>query len=643
MHDKLERTPQRRAGMSALVRALPVLTGALVMALGLTLGTAAQAAGAPSDTPKQAATISALSISGNSAFSSSQLERAMGISASHWYARGDDYSKARLASALTNLRIFYLSHGYLKFLVKEITTAPSPDGKTVAIRIVVSEGPLYTLGSIELSGNVGNLANTPGMTEALQRALPIGKPVTREGLEAARRAIIAQLGHQGYAQARVSPRFTTDDKNARIALIFEVTHGRQLTQTSPVREGGVTPLTPIPKQPSATSAAPPPKAEPTAPPPKTEPAAKPPQTQPSGTQPAPSKPQQAKQPLDLADQREITLGASAGYSSADRIIAMARARYLDAFGKGWDLTGDLAAGKTYRAARLSESDRWFTPGGTSRSTSLWYRADQPFYYLNRSHFRTSGTGLTERFDIPITAADNIYVAPGIEHDWLGADSLTPQAYLNYMQRFGSMLNIGTLRAGWAHDMRDSASLPTRGYIVQGDAEFGFGTATYLKAYMSGSYYHPLWGSTVLSLSGLGGFGQGFGSQGYPIEKYLYAGGIGSVRGYAGNSLGPRDRGTGFPLGGRRLLVGSIEADTPLPSPFKSDLPGRPVWLLFVDGGNVWSDGLGGTSAGPARFSYGTGLGWQIPYGMLKLSFALPVKRYSGDDYQKFQVEFNASF
>jgi outer membrane protein insertion porin family len=192
-------------------------------------------------------------------------------------------------------------------------------------------------------------------------------------------------------------------------------------------------------------------------------------------------------------------------------------------------------------------------------------------------------------------------------------------------------------------MRDSASLPTRGYIAQGDAEFGLGNASYLKAYASARYYHPLWGDTVLSASGLGGFGQGFSARGYPIEKYVYAGGIGSVRGYASNSLGSRDLGTTFPLGGRRLLTGSLEAVTPLTS-FKPDLPGRPVWLLFVDGGNVWSSGLGNsTGAGSARFSYGAGLGWQIPFGTLQLSFALPVIRHRGDDYQRFQVEFNAGF
>jgi len=615
MRNRLERT-RRHPEEEGRVRPLRMLAGAWVVAAGLTLHGAAQAADAPDGAPKQTVAISSVSISGNSAFSGGQLQRAMGLNASGWFAHGDDYSKARLASALTNLRSFYIKRGYLRFVVKSITTAPSPDGKTVAISLVVSEGPLYALSSFKLTGEAGNLDQIPGVAQALQRALPMGQPVSREGLEAARRAILAQLDHEGYTQANVWPQFTTDDQKAQIALTLEVVRGRPPVQTSPVRESAVAPTA---KLPPAT----PPKAE-------------------SASQSPPDQQQQAGEKLDLMDQREINLGASAGYSSADRVIGMLSARYLNAFGKGRDLMADLAGGKTYRAARLIESDRWFTPSGTSRSTSLWYRSDLPFYYLNHSRFRTSGIGLTERFDIPLTAANSVYIAPGVERDWLGLDALTPKAYRDYVTRFGPRLNVATLRAGWTHDMRDSANLPTRGYLVQGDAEFGLGNATYLKAYASARYYHPLWGDAVLSLSALGGFGQGLGSKSYPIEKYLYAGGIGSVRGYASNSLGSRDPGTGFPLGGRRLLVGSIEALTPL-SPFKPDQPGRLVWLLFIDGGNVWSNGLGGTGAGPARFSYGTGLGWQIPFGTLKLSFAQPFTHYSGDQYQKFQVEFNAGF
>ncbi|MDR0479215.1 MAG: BamA/TamA family outer membrane protein, partial [Burkholderiaceae bacterium] len=115
------------------------------------------------------------------------------------------------------------------------------------------------------------------------------------------------------------------------------------------------------------------------------------------------------------------------------------------------------------------------------------------------------------------------------------------------------------------------------------------------------------------------------------------------RGYAQNSLGPRDIATGYPIGGRELLVGSIETATPLWSGDFDPQRGRLVGLFFIDGGNVWNGMNGGTGPSRARFSFGTGVGWQMPFGTIKLNLALPIKRYSGDSYQPVQFQFNAGF
>jgi outer membrane protein assembly factor BamA len=71
--------------------------------------------------------------------------------------------------------------------------------------------------------------------------------------------------------------------------------------------------------------------------------------------------------------------------------------------------------------------------------------------------------------------------------------------------------------------------------------------------------------------------------------------------------------------------------------------GRLVGLLFIDGGNVWQGMNGGTGSGGARYSYGAGLGWQMPFGTLKFNLAAPIKRHRGDSYQPVQMQFNAGF
>jgi|GEM_PF-2623027 len=671
------------------------LTGAVL--LGLTLCVSARAANVPGNTasaPSAAAPthpaspapeIASLSFSGNSVFSNRTLQRAMDIRVSSWLpwssSHGDPYSKAKLASGLSSLRSYYISHGYLRFAVKDVKTVPSSDGKTMDISITVSEGRLYTLSSVQLGGdNAQALVGAPGVAQALHRALPTGQPVTREGLQTAQRSVMAQLAHDGYPDATISPTFITDDQNAHIALTLTIRSTN--AQSSPVHRNPVTglPETPLPEaaapttsaqaQPPKTAAAPAvqtpptpmaqasqsaPAAAPHAPTPAASataqarsPAAPPPVQTAQATPPTPPKqPASSPESLDLSadKQRGLDLRAGFGYSTAERIIGFLGARFTNAFGKGHDLSASATIGQITRAAQISESDRWFTPGGVTRSTNFWYHSNEPFYYLNDSRFRSSSIGLTERFDIPITAADTVYIAPGLEHDWMSTGRLTPQAYLDQIQRDGSDLNLITLRTGWTHDMRDSAAFPTHGYITQGDVELGTGTTSYVKASAIGRYYHPLWRSTVLSLTARAGYGYGFGSHDYPIEKYFYAGGGDTVRGYTGNSLGPRDIATRSPLGGREMLLGSIEAITPLWPRDELDRRrgGRLVGLIFLDGGNVWQGMAGGTGTGGPRYSYGVGLGWQMPYGTLKLNLALPVKRHVGDSYQPVQVEFNAGF
>ena len=79
----------------------------------------------------------------------------------------------------------------------------------------------------------------------------------------------------------------------------------------------------------------------------------------------------------------------------------------------------------------------------------------------------------------------------------------------------------------------------------------------LKYYMltaQQQYFVPLGGAYTLALNAMADWGQSYGGKDYPIIKTVYAGGIGTVRGYEGSSLGARDPVTGDYLGGTRRVV-----------------------------------------------------------------------------------------
>jgi len=71
----------------------------------------------------------------------------------------------------------------------------------------------------------------------------------------------------------------------------------------------------------------------------------------------------------------------------------------------------------------------------------------------------------------------------------------------------------------------------------------------------------------------------------PLPERFFAGGGTSLRGFALNQAGPRDSGSGFPVGGQAMLVLNQEFRFPMRLPyFGTSLGGT----LFYDGGNVYS-------------------------------------------------------
>ncbi len=93
----------------------------------------------------------------------------------------------------------------------------------------------------------------------------------------------------------------------------------------------------------------------------------------------------------------------------------------------------------------------------------------------------------------------------------------------------------------------------------------------------------------------------------PPSQRFFAGGDNSIRGYAYRHVGPTDA-SGDVVGGRHLLVGSIEYDYPLNEKWRA--------ALFLDGGNVFDDEFDKAMKGA-----GIGLRRVLPIGTLRIDVA----------------------
>jgi outer membrane protein insertion porin family len=253
------------------------------------------------------------------------------------------------------------------------------------------------------------------------------------------------------------------------------------------------------------------------------------------------------------------------------------------------------------------------------------------------------------FGVPISEYDRIILGASIERNTVHLNSDSPLAYQNYVDQYGDSTNSLLLTTGWNKDTRDSALAPTKGYFTKLQASGSTLDLKYTMLSAQQQYYVPLSRSYTLALNGMVDWGQSYGGKDFPVIKDVYAGGIGSVRGFEGASLGPRDTATGDFLGGARRMVANAQLYLPFPGATK-DKTLR--WFVFTDAGRVQpGTGLSCTAGqnnevqDPCgwRYSAGIGLSWQSPLGPLQLSYGHPLNAKSGDDTQSFQFQIGTGF
>jgi outer membrane protein insertion porin family len=284
--------------------------------------------------------------------------------------------------------------------------------------------------------------------------------------------------------------------------------------------------------------------------------------------------------------------------------------------------------------------------GISRTTDVYWRKSN-LAQLNLGTVDFESLGASMRFGVPFTEFDTVFFGLGVEATKIGivpcdplnpALACSPPTYTNYVNQFGTQPNtlLGTI--GWARDSRDNLLVPTRGRLVSANGEIGLPglDVQYYRAVLQAQQYIPIASWLSAGLYGYIGYGNGYNGDPYPVFKNFYAGGIGSVRGWESQSLGPRDA-LGTPLGGNQRFNATAELLMPLPG---ADRTFR--GFVFSDTGWVWGPDQN-PSFSDLRYSVGVGVAWLSPVGPLRLAYARPMNAKPGDQTQNFQFQIGTGF
>ncbi len=116
------------------------------------------------------------------------------------------------------------------------------------------------------------------------------------------------------------------------------------------------------------------------------------------------------------------------------------------------------------------------------------------------------------------------------------------------------------------------------------------------------------------------------------DRRLYAGGAGSVRGYAYQNLGPRDGG-GNNTGGRSAFLVSAEA--------RYRLTDQLGVVAFVDAGNAYASTV--PDFGDIKVGVGAGVRYMTAVGPIRFDVAVPLQPRSGDPAVAVYVGLGQAF
>ncbi|MDP5240517.1 outer membrane protein assembly factor BamA [Uliginosibacterium sp. 31-16] len=598
------------------------------------------------------AKIKSIRVIGAKAFRESRLLDLMTLEESggvfNWF-RHDKYSKQELQADVEELKSWYLDRGYLNFAIESTQVSITPDKKDVYISIAINEGEQYKISSVKMAGELL-------LPEAELRklvTLKSGEIYSRSRVNETTRIISDRLGNDGYAFANVNAAPELDEEKREVALTLFVDPGRRayVNRINVVgnnrsrdevirREMLQMESAWFDRQKVDRSKV---------------------RVDRTGffedvsidTVPVTGAADQVDLNVSVKERATGSLSLGVGYSASEKLGLMGSIAQNNLFGSGNALSLSVNTGKVNRAATISFENPYWTEDGVSRGFDVYSRRTDT-RSLAVAGYKSDSLGTGIRFGVPIALDDRVFLGLSVDQTKIETYSDSPQLYKDFIKEFGcksaddctkTSVTTATLLStlGWMSDKRNSATYPTSGTYQRFNFELAIPPADMRYGRLSYQWqrYIPLTSTYTLMFNSDFGFAEGYGGKPVPFYKNYYAGGIGTIRGYKDNSIGPKSESfysdgstSSVALGGTRRATGGLEFLFPMPGVKEKD---RSLRLsAFLDAGILWDDKYSSFTVSDIRYSTGFGMSWLSPIGPLKFSLGFPLRKQTGDEVQRFQ-------
>ncbi len=587
------------------------------------------------------ARIKQINLIGNRAFDDDEILDRFQLGIPSWYAffsSKDKYSKQALSGDLETLRSYYLDRGYIDFKIESTQVSITPDKKDIYITIVVNEGEIFTLRDIELAGDLEIPEEDLFPLIHLKR----GEVFSRKKLTASADRLNSKYSDAGYAFANVNSIPDIDRDNRTVAITFFVDPGKRVYVRYVNFSGNASTRDEVMRREMRQMESAWFSGE------KTRLSRE--RLQRLGyfnevnveTPAVPGSADLVDVNVKVTEAASGSLSAGVGYSQTQGVILNASITQDNFLGSGKRVSAGFDTSSATKKVSVAYTNPYYTINGVSRGIEMSYRKTD-FSELNISGYSTDVGRLGMSYGIPITEYDRLRLSAAFEDTTFFLGTAPSQEIADFVDDNGDHFLDLELVGSWIRDTRNSAIFPSKGgrQIFSVESNTPGSDLQYYRVSYRNTRYLPLTSDLTLMLNGEIGYGDGYGDDDrLPFFRNFYAGGIGTVRGFKENTLGPQDS-QDDALGANSKIVGQMELQFPVfGEDFKDTV--RAGW--FLDAGNVF-DLEGGEKVkwDQIRVSTGLMLSWYSPVGALSFSLGYPVVEEEGDKSENFQFRIGAGF
>ncbi|HJN50449.1 MAG: outer membrane protein assembly factor BamA [Pseudomonadales bacterium] len=607
-------------------------------------------------TEGEVAGIRHINIVGNTLFSDEQLGEVLELklpSLFSFYTKDDKYSKEKLSGDLESLESYYLDRGYVNFSIESTQVSITPDKRDVYITINIVEGDRFSVGDVEIAGELHEVPEGSIYSLLVVRK---GQVFSRARMTASEERIETALGNAGYTFASATGEPVPNGKDSTLTVKFFVDAGRRayvrrinfsgntVTQDTVLRremrqmEGGWASTASIERSKvrmerlgffKAVNVE---------------------------TPPVPGTDDQIDVEYSVEEQPSGSISATLGYAQGTGLILGLGYQETNIFGSGNSVNVGVNRSDFQTAYNFSFFDPYYTVDGVSRGYSMFFRQSD-YGDFNIATFSSDSFGGAVNYGYPISELSRINFSVGYENTHIKEGLFPAQEISEFVGNEGSYFDLVSVTGAYQMSALNRGLLPSGGRSQSVSLEMTLpgSSLEFFQLRYTGQIFFPLTRLFTLRLRTDLGFGSSYGkTKTYPFYKHFYSGGMGSVRGYEQNTLGPKSTPSEFnilrepdPIGGNVLIEGSAEILFPLP--FVKDRRSLKS-VLFVDAGNVFNTNCPQVSTfckdfdyRALRYSAGIAVTWITGFAPISFSLSVPFNDLRGDDTEAFQFELGRTF